>query len=143
MTNYLQAKPNGLSQTNYGTLMQRRIRKIMLICSSYDAYTLEEDGRIEVQIHKEYIDLNIINPPSFKWVSSSLEAKDILLADNDFDLVISMLNVGELDVFSFAKQIKEVRPELPLVLLTNFSKGIKSCLEKEDQSGLDYIFSWN
>lgn len=143
MTNYLQAKPNGLSQTNYGTLMQRRIRKIMLICSSYDAYTLEEDGRIEVQIHKEYIDLNISNPPSFKWVSSSLEAKDILLADNDFDLVISMLNVGELDVFSFAKQIKEVRPELPLVLLTNFSKGIQSRLEKEDQSGLDYIFSWH
>lgn len=123
--------------------MQKRIKKIMLICSSYDAYTLEEDGRIEVQITKEYTDLNLSNPPSFKWVSSSIEALELIEKDRDFDLIISMLNVGELDVFSFSKQLKSQYGNIPVVLLTNFSKGIQTRLEQEDKSGIDYIFSWH
>ena len=131
------------TKTNYNELMQKRIKKIMLICSSYDAYTLEEDGRIEVQITKEYTDLNLSNPPSFKWVSSSIEALELIEKDRDFDLIISMLNVGELDVFSFSKQLKSQYGNIPVVLLTNFSKGIQTRLEQEDKSGIDYIFSWH
>ena len=119
------------TKTNYNELMQKRIKKIMLICSSYDAYTLEEDGRIEVQITKEYTDLNLSNPPSFKWVSSSIEALELIEKDRDFDLIISMLNVGELDVFSFSKQLKSQYGNIPVVLLTNFSKGIQTRLDKK------------
>ena len=54
-----------MSRIDYKSLMQWRIRKVLMICSSYDAYTLEEDGRIEVQIYKEYVDLNLSNPPTF------------------------------------------------------------------------------
>ena len=63
---------------DYGNLMRRRIRKVLLIGSSYDAFTLEEDGRIDVQISNEYIDLNLSNPPSFRRVSSSVEALELL-----------------------------------------------------------------
>ena len=128
---------------DYGNLMQKRIRKVLLICSSYDAYTLEEDGRIDVQINNEYVDLNLSNPPSFKRVSSSVEALELLQGNSDFDLVISMFNVGEIDVFHLSRRIKQVRPEIPVVLLTNFSKDIYRRIEKEDTSAIDYIFCWH
>ncbi len=132
-----------LSRTNYGQLMKRRIRKVMLICSSYDAYTLEEDGRIDGQINREYFDLNLSNPPLFTRVSTSTEALDLLRENDDFDLVISMINVGELDVFHFAKQLKNERPAIPVVLLTHFTHDLYRRLDGEDRSGIDYIFSWH
>lgn len=132
-----------VSRINYKTLMQIRIRKILMICSSYDAYTLEEDGRIEGQIYKEYVDLNLSNPPTFTWVTSSVEALKLLQTDDDFDLIISMFNVGELDVFNFSIHLKKELPNIPFVLLTNFSKELSRIIENEDCSGIDHIFSWH
>lgn len=125
--------------------MQRRIRRVLMICSSYDAYTLEEDGRIEVQIYKEYVDLNLSNPPAFTWVTSSAEALSLLSGDNesDYDLIISMFNIGDMDVFEFSKIIKIERPEIPFVLLTHFSKELYKKIENADKSAIDYIFSWH
>lgn len=132
-----------MSETNYKNLMQWRIKKILMICSSYDAYTLEEDGRIENQIYKEYVDLNLSNPPTFKWVTSSAEAMDLLQNEQDFDLIISMFNIGDINVFNFSKQIKEYRPDIPFVLLTHFSKELLRQIENEDRSAIDHIFSWH
>ena len=132
-----------VSRINYASLMQKRIRKVLLICSSYDAYTLEEDGRIDGQINREYFDLNLSNPPSFTRVNTSTEALALLRENKDFDLVISMLNVGELDVFHFAKQLKNERPNIPVVLLTHFTRDLYRKLDAEDRSGIDYIFSWH
>ena len=132
-----------VSRINYASLMQKRIRKVLLICSSYDAYTLEEDGRIDGQINREYFDLNLSNPPSFTRVNTSTEALELLRNHDDFDLVISMLNVGELDVFHFAMQLKNERPGIPVVLLTHFTRDLYRRLDAEDRSGIDYIFSWH
>ena len=126
-----------VSRINYASLMQKRIRKVLLICSSYDAYTLEEDGRIDGQINREYFDLNLSNPPSFTRVNTSTEALALLRENKDFDLVISMLNVGELDVFHFAKQLKNERPNIPVVLLTHFTRDLYRKLDAEDRSGID------
>ncbi len=134
-----------MSRINYKSLMQRRIRKVLMICSSYDAYTLEEDGRIEVQIYKEYVDLNLSNPPAFTWVTSSHEAAQLLNEGNkgEFDLIISMFNIGDTDVFNFSKHIKSEYPEIPFVLLTHFSKELHKRIEEADKTGIDFIFSWH
>lgn len=60
-----------LNDTDYLSLIKFRIRKILMICSHYDAFILEEDGQIESQIYKEYLDLNLSNPPKFVWVTDS------------------------------------------------------------------------
>ncbi len=133
----------GLTKIDYRNLMSRRISKILLICSRYDAYTLEEDGRLEGQLNREYLELNLSNPPSFTWVSSSNEALELLQGEASFDLVISMVNVGDLDVFHFSKQLKTVHPEIPFVLLTSFSKDFYRRLEGEDRSAIDYVFCWH
>ncbi len=123
--------------------MKYRIHKILLVCCSYDGYILEEDGRIESQINREYLDLNMSNPPSFTRVSSTHEALALLAEDDSFDFILTMYNVGELDVFSFAKIVKERHPQTPVALLTSFSKDIYRRLEEQDRSGLDYIFCWH
>ena len=123
--------------------MKYRIHKILLVCCSYDGYILEEDGHIESQINREYLELNMSNPPSFTRVSSTAEALELLREDDSYDFILTMYNVGEPDVFAFAKIVKERHPQIPVALLTSFSKDIYRRLEEQDRSGLDYIFCWH
>lgn len=123
--------------------MKYRIHKILLVCCSYDGYILEEDGHIESQINQEYLDLNMSNPPSFTRVSSTSEALALLAEDDSFDFILTMYNVGEPDVFTFARTIKRHHPNRPVALLTSFSKDIYRRIEEQDRSGLDYIFCWH
>ncbi|WP_295940762.1 PEP/pyruvate-binding domain-containing protein [uncultured Alistipes sp.] len=123
--------------------MKYRIHKILLVCCSYDGYILEEDGHIESQIKEEYLDLNMSNPPSFTRVSSTREALELLERDSSFDFILTMYNVGEPDVFTFARIVDERYPQIPVALLTSFSKDIYRRIEEQDRSGLDYIFSWH
>lgn len=122
--------------------MKYRIHKILLVCSSYDGYILEEDGHIESQINREYLELNISNPPALTRVSSTREALELLEQDASFDFILTMYNVGELDVFSFGRIVRE-RYGIPVALMTSFSKDIYRRIEEQDRSGLDYIFCWH
>ena len=124
-------------------LMTRRIRRILLVCNNYDRFSLEEDGRIEVQITREYSDLNLSNPPQIDRVETTLDALALTAAGQRFDLVITMYNVGEVDVFDFARQMKGYAPQTPVVLLTSFSRELYRQMESRDRSGIDYIFCWN
>mgnify|MGYP002317151957 CR=1 FL=1 len=135
--------PTDGERTSGYEFMKHRIRKILLVCCSYDGYILEEDGHIEQQINQEYIDLNMSNPPALLRVSSTAEALDLLREDDRFDFILTMYNVGEPDVFSFAKIVKERHPNTPVALLTSFSKDIYRRIEEQDRSGLDYIFCWH
>ena len=128
---------------DYSQLMSRRIRRILLVCNSYDSYTLEEDGRLEVQITQEYSDLNLSNPPSITRVESTIEALELINSSEEFDLVITMYNVGEMDVYTFSKEMKQICPSTPVVLLTNFSKEIYRQIESNDTTSIDYVFCWN
>lgn len=126
-----------------GRLMQHRIHKILLVCCSYDGYILEEDGHIEQQINREYLDLNMSNPPSFTRVSSTREALERLEREPGFDFILTMYNVGEPDVFRFGRIVRERWPEIPVALLTSFSKDIYRRIEEQDRSGLDSVFCWH
>ena len=86
--------------------MLNRIRKILMICSNYDAFTLEEDGRIEIQVTEEYRELNLSNPPKFIWANSSAEARKILDSDKEVDMIMCMYNERDKAVFSFASEIQ-------------------------------------
>ena len=132
-----------LNETDYESLISYRIRKILMICSNYDAFILEEDGQIEAQIFREYIDLNLSNPPKFIWVQTAAEAREMLNTVVGIDMVISMYNVNDRDVFALASDIKKERPNLPFVLLTHFSKEVYKRLALQDTSGIDYMFCWH
>ena len=127
---------------NEESLMRSRIRRILMICSNYDAFTLEEDGRIESQIVSEYRELNLSNPPTFIWANSSDEAGRILEADSEIDMIICMYNDRDKEVFSFAAQLRRDGSKIPFIMLIHYSKSVRQRIFENDRSGIDFVFSW-
>ena len=123
--------------------MKYRIHKILLVCSSYDGFTLEEDGHIDSQINSEYIELNMSNPPAITRVSSADEALERLSAGEKFDFVLTMYNVGGITVFDFATRIKQICPTMPVFLITSFSREIYRRIEESHCEAIDNIFCWH
>ena len=120
--------------------MARRIRRILLVCNNYDNFSLEEEGRLDVRITREYADLNLSGPPVFERVESTSQALERAEQGDRFDLIITMF---ESKVFDFAARQKEYSPETPIVLLTSFSKVLSRQIEDQDRSAIDYMFNWN
>ena len=123
--------------------MKYRIHRILLVCSSYDGYTLEEDGHIDSQINTEYIELNMSNPPAIVRVSSAAEALEKISAGDKYDFVLTMYNVGGMTVFEFAETIKKQWPDMPVFLITSFSREIYRRIEESHCEAIDNIFCWH
>lgn len=130
-----------LRDTAFQNLMQRRIHNVLLIASPYDAFMMEEDGRVEEQLYFEYTSLNLSSPPRVNQASSYAEAYECLESKH-YDLIIAMpgMDIGE--TFREAKNIKERYTGIPFVVLTPFSREVSRRLSNEDFSGVDYVFSW-
>lgn len=130
-----------LRDTAFRDLMQKRIFNVLLIATPYDAFMLEEDGRVEEQVYLEYVSLNLSSPPRFVTVANYREAF-IQLAQNKFDLIIAMPGVDVGETFREAKNIDALYPDIPFVVLTPFSKEVRRRIAAEDLRGVDYVFSW-
>ena len=130
-----------LKDTAFQDLMQRRIFNVLLVASPYDAFMMEEDGRVEEQLYFEYVALNLSSPPRVTRVSRPSEALD-LLAVKRFDLIIMMPGIDLSETFVGAKDIKSRYPDVPIIVLTPFSKEVSRRLAKEDLTAVDYVFSW-
>ncbi|OYT11483.1 MAG: phosphoenolpyruvate synthase [Bacteroidetes bacterium 4572_112] len=129
------------TDVEFGQLMSKRINKVLLICSEYDAFMLEEDGRIDEQIFNEYVALNLRYPPQFIQVSTA-DAVFFTMEDQQIDLVINMLSVDGMDPFELSNKIKDKYEHTPIVALTPFSREISKRLENEDLHAFEYVFSW-
>lgn len=130
-----------LKDTQFANLMTRRIFNVLLIANPYDAFMLEDDGRIDEKIFNEYTSLSLRYPPRFSQVSTEKEAL-MLLENLPFDLVICMPGTGDNDSFDIGRHIKELYEHLPIVILTPFSHGITKRIMNEDLSAFEYVFCW-
>lgn len=130
-----------LKDTAFQNLMQKRIFNVLLIASPYDAFMMEEDGRVEEQLYFEYVSLNLSSPPRVMQVNTTEDALNAL-SHKHFDLIITMPGVDIPETFSGARRIKTLFPNIPIIVLTPFSKEVSRRLGKEDFTGIDYVFSW-
>lgn len=130
-----------LKDTAFQELMQKRIFNVLLVASPYDAFMMEEDGRIEEQLYFEYVALNLSSPPRINQVANTAEALEAM-TQKHYDLVIMMPGMDISETFSGGRRIKEIRPDIPIVVLTPFSKEVSRRLANEDFTGIDYVFSW-
>ncbi len=129
--------------TSFANLMNKRILNILLIATKYDAFMLEDDGRIDEQIFNEYTSLSLRYPPRFTQVSTEKEAMVTLSQSHlHFDMVICMPNMDDSDTFGVANRIKELYPDIPIIVLTPFSREVSKRVSQEDLSAIDYVFSW-
>jgi hypothetical protein len=139
--NALDPKKYYFIDTSFNLLMKRRIYQVLLISSNYDAFMLEEDGRIDETIFMEYVSLSLRYPPQFIKVTSEEEAFEVL-EDKRIELVISMLSIEKTDTFDLAIRIKNKYPKIPIVVLTPFSREVNIKLREKNLSAIDYVFSW-
>ena len=130
-----------LKDTAFQNLMQKRVFNVLLIASPYDAFMIEEDGRVEEQLFFEYAALNLSSPPRVTQARNYAAAME-KLAEKHFDLIIAIPNVDISETFVNAKIIKGLYPDIPFVVLTPFSREVSQRLANEDFSGVDYVFSW-
>ena len=130
-----------LKDTAFQNLMQRRIFNVLLIASPYEAFMMEEDGRVEEQLYFEYVALNLSSPPRVTRVSN-LDGALKALAQKNYDLVISMPGIDISEAFTAAREIKQLYHDIPIVVLTPFSREVSRRLQNEDMSSIDYVFSW-
>ena len=137
----INAKTYYFNDTSFNNLMKKRIYHVLLISSNYDAFILEDDGRIDEQIFNEYVSLNLRYPPQFILASSEEKAFEILENEN-IDLIITTLSAEKKDTFEIAERIKDKYPEKPIVVLTPFSREVTLKIDQQDLSAIDYIFSW-
>lgn len=130
-----------LKDVTFVNLMMRRIYNVLIVANPYDAFMLEDDGRVEEKIYNEYMELGLRYPPTFTQVSTTEEAYQVLRTMN-IDLVICMPGNADNDAFSVAHDIKAGFPDIHCIVLTPFSHGITKRMENEDLSIFDYVFCW-
>ncbi|MCI7046297.1 MAG: phosphoenolpyruvate synthase, partial [Prevotella sp.] len=130
-----------LKDVSFVNLMTRRIFNVLIVANPYDAFMLEDDGRVDEKIFDEYMDLGLRYPPTFTQVSTTEEANNVLRT-TDIDLVICMPGNADNDAFDVARAVKADSPNIPCVVLTPFSHGITKRMQDEDLSMFDYIFCW-
>ncbi|MBR1504744.1 MAG: phosphoenolpyruvate synthase [Prevotella sp.] len=130
-----------LKDVSFVNLMTKRIFNVLIVANPYDAFMLEDDGRIDEKVFDEYSELGMRYPPTFTQVSTTEEANEVLKT-TDIDLVICMPGNADNDAFAVARDVKQMAPQVPCVVLTPFSHGITKRIEHEDMSIFDYVFCW-
>ncbi|MFH1688706.1 MAG: PEP/pyruvate-binding domain-containing protein [Candidatus Eisenbacteria bacterium] len=125
----------------FSDLMPWRVRRILLVSSLYDSFTFQEDGNLGEMLFSEYQELNLSSVPTITRVSTAEEAVREL-ADTKPDLVITMPRVGEMDVFEFGRQCREMAPELPVVLLAYDTRELAILKERLERKAIDRFFVW-
>ena len=130
-----------LKDVSFVNLMTKRIFNILIVANPYDAFMLEDDGRIDEKLFDEYMELGLRYPPTFTQVSTTEEAHHVL-ETTDIDLVICMPGNADNDAFTVARDVKMTAPHIPCVVLTPFSHGISKRIEHEDMTIFDYVFCW-
>ncbi len=130
-----------LKDVSFVNLMTRRIFNVLIVANPYDAFMLEDDGRVDEKLFDEYMELGMRYPPTFSQVSTTEEAEQVLHTSH-VDLVICMPGNADNDAFAVARDVKRMAPHVPCVVLTPFSHGISKRIENEDISIFDHVFCW-
>ncbi len=126
----------------FQNLMRRRIRDVLLVSSLYDLYLFEEDGRLYELIRNEYQGLHLSHSPEITRVSSGEDAVTLVKEEKRFDLIITTLHIEDVTALKFARMVREIRPEVPIVLLAFDNRELKDLLTHHDTSVFDRVFIW-
>ena len=137
--------PDNLSKSPslklYHELMANKVGDILLVSSPYDAFIMEEEGRLSTRIINEYKGLNLSKPPRLTWVSSADEAL-MELSQKNFDLILAMPSLDGMDVYSFAARVKEKFADIPFFMLLHNTCDVDTYLCVDNSNAIDRTYIW-
>jgi len=126
--------------TGFETLIRFRVRKVLLVASLYDAFTLEEGGRLTELLLSEYRELNLSEAPHLTRATSGVEALELIEAQ-PFDLVLTMTRIGDMDTIQMAHRAKAMRPDLPVFVLGYNVRELER-ITALPECPIDRVFIW-
>lgn len=128
---------------SFRDLMKKRVHEILVVASLYDCFKLEEDGRLTELIFAEYQDMHFTNAPHVNRVPSASKALE-KVKGGGYDLIITMPRISDMDPFEFGRKVKQINPDLPVILLVSSIKESNHYteLEQYNQGAIDKIFFW-
>jgi CheY-like chemotaxis protein len=136
-----EALTSTLSFAGFDRLMTFRIRDILLVSSLYDSFVIEQDGRLTELLLSEYAQLHLSYAPRVTRFSSGEEALT-RLGERPFDLIITMTRLGDMEVADFGRQVKQLRPHIPVVCLVYNTREIALLGESNIVPYIDRVFVW-
>ncbi|MBI5402434.1 MAG: histidine kinase [Ignavibacteriae bacterium] len=122
--------------------MRHRIADVLLVSSLYDLYLIEEDGRLYELIRKEYAGLRLSHSPEITRVSRANDAIDILQGEKKYDMVIITLHTEDMHPVRFAKKLKEMNLDIPVVLLAFDNAELHDLIIRHDTQVFEKVFLW-
>lgn len=125
----------------FDSLMQFRVKRILLVSSLYDSFVLEEDGQLTDLIYSEYLELNLTVTPHVKRATNAEEALQILKSQR-IDLVVIFKRVADIDVVAFGQTVKQIKPHMPVVLLAYNKQDLDVMSEPGFSTAIDWVFMW-
>ncbi|MAV70759.1 MAG: hypothetical protein CMG04_08565 [Candidatus Marinimicrobia bacterium] len=131
-----------LRHTDFQDLMPHRVHEILLVASPYDAFILEEDGRLTEQILTEYLGMNFNYAPRVNRVSTALDALENIKSKK-FDLIIVMLRIEDQDPLTLGTIIKKKYPKKPIILLSFDESELKQLPDFISPESIDRVFIWS
>jgi len=125
----------------FAHLMPHRVQEILLVASMYDAFTLEEGGRLTELLLNEYQELNLSFPPHVTRASNGAEALK-LTSVRRFDMVVTMSRLGDMEAYQLARVLKETTPDLPIFSLAFNPRELKHLKTADEDGSIDRYFLW-
>jgi CheY-like chemotaxis protein len=126
----------------FENLMPFRVRDILLVSSLYDSFILREDGRLNELLIGESLELNLQQIPGITQVSTGAEALAIARSSPRFNLIVTNLQVGDMDAARLAREVKKAGLDIPVVVLAYDYRELKNFVAQHDVSDIERVFLW-
>jgi CheY-like chemotaxis protein len=123
-------------------LMRDRVRHILMVSSLYDSFILTEDGQLNEALMRQFVDLNLNQNPDVIRVSSGAEAVALARDEGRFDMIITSIQVGDMNAVDLARAVKEAGLAIPVVLLAYNNRELNEFLSRHGRGGIDRVFLW-
>ncbi|MBU1983903.1 histidine kinase, partial [bacterium] len=141
LDSYLLPTPHDRA-TAFHELMRHRVHDILVVSSLYDSFLLAQDGQLHEQMFSEFAELNLQQAPQVTRASHARRALEIAVADPRINLVITTPHVGDMDVLEFGEKLREMYPQLAVVLLAFDHRELKELLKLRESPAFDKVFLW-
>ena len=126
----------------FENLMPFRVQDILLVSSLYDSFILREDGRLNELLIGESLELNLQQIPGITQVSTGAEAVALARSQPRFNLIVTNLEVGDMDAAQLAREVRKAGLDVPVVVLAYDYRELKRFVARNPVSDIERVFLW-
>src|SRR5271157_700462 len=126
----------------FENLMPFRVNDILLVSSLYDSFILREDGRLNELLIGESLELEQHQVPGITHVSSGAEALNLVRSQPRFNLIVTNLQIADMDAAQLAREVKAAGLRVPVIVLAYDYREITNFIARNPQTDIERIFLW-